>query len=353
MQTALYWLLAFFVFGLLIFVHEMGHYLTARACHVKIYEFSIGMGPKMITYESKKTGIKYSIGVFLFGGYVSMAGEDEESDDPNAFSRKPAWQRFIIAAAGGVVNLLFGFLLVLLCVALSGSALGSTRVANPYPHTPQYEDVTVIPAADSGIMAGDIILAVDGKRVHIADELSYEIMHNGNAEIPLTIRRGDETLTLNVKFATKEESGITYAIPGFVVQAEERNVGSVLHHALHRSLSTVKMIWDSLFDLIRGRYGMEAVSGPIGVAGALSDAAAANFLNFLYLVAVISVNLGVVNLLPLPALDGGRLLFLLFEMIARRPVPVKYEGIIHFVGLILLLLLMVAITFKDLVSLFS
>lgn len=344
----LYWILAFLIFSLLIFIHEMGHYLTARLCGVTIEEFSIGMGPKMLTYTSRKTGIKYSLGIFLFGGYVSMAGEDEESDDPNAFSRKAAWKRFLITASGALMNLLFGFLLVLILV-LSSGPLGSNRIA-AYPEEAPYD----ISSADSGLQAGDELLSINGKRVHIAADLSYEILHEGgNGAVPVTIRRDGQEMTLSVIFPAVEVSGIQYGQADFYVQADARNVGSILYHTFYRSCSTVKMIWDSLIDLVRGQYGFEAVSGPIGVADAMSEAAEAGFLQLLYLTAVISINLGVFNLLPLPALDGGRLVFLLIEMIGRHPVPVRYEGLVHFVGLMLMLGLMVVITFKDLFTLFT
>lgn len=348
-MTVLYWIVAILVFGFLIFVHEMGHYLTARLFHVKIYEFSIGMGPKLLSYTSKKTGIKYSLGMFFFGGYVSMAGEDEESDEPDALCKKAAWKRFIIVAAGACVNLLVGFTLVLSLVVGSAS-LGSNRI-HSYPTPAEGEEKTVS-SYDSGLRPGDTVLRINGKRVHIAADLSYEIMHEGAEEIPVTILRGGQEMTLSVRFPTVTQSGVTFGVPDFYVQADEKDVGNVLRHTFYRSVSTVKMIWDSLFDLVRGRYGMDAVSGPIGVAGAISDAAATDIWQLIYLMAVISINLGVVNLLPLPALDGGRLVFLLIEMIFRRPVPQKYEALVHFVGIILWLALMVLVTFKDIISFF-
>ena len=166
-MNALYWLIALLVFSLLIFFHELGHYLTARMFGVKINEFSIGMGPKMLTYTSQKTGIKYSLGVFLIGGYVSMAGEDEESEDPNAISRKPAWQRFIVVAAGAVMNLLLGFVLIFSMV-LSLPVLTGTTVAAHYE-----SDKLPFSSADYGLRAGDTIVAVNGTRVHIGYDLMY------------------------------------------------------------------------------------------------------------------------------------------------------------------------------------
>lgn len=348
-MSLLYWLVAVLVFGLLIFIHELGHFITARIFGVTVYEFSIGMGPAMITYTSKKTNIKYALRVFPLGGYVSMAGEDEESDDPNAFDKKPSWQRFIVTAAGGVVNLLFGALLTL-AVVLASAPLGSTAI-HSYPEQSNHE----ISSEESGLRPGDVILAVNGSRVHVVNDLAYEIMHDaGQGPVDVRILRDGEEMTLSVTFPTAVSSGTRVGLLDFYVQAEEMTFGNVLKHTFYRSLSTVKMVWESLIDLVSGRYGMEAVSGPVGVAGAISDAAATDIVQLLYLVAIISINLGVVNLLPLPALDGGRLFFLLFEMIARRPVLAKkHEALIHGIGIMLLLGFMIIVTFKDIFSFFG
>ncbi|MBQ8859683.1 MAG: RIP metalloprotease RseP [Clostridia bacterium] len=347
----LYWLLAFLVFSVLIFVHELGHYLTARLFHVKIEEFSIGMGPKMLTYTSKKTGIKYSLGVFFFGGYVSMAGEDEESDDPNALSKKAAWKRFIIVAAGAVMNFLFGAILMFALV-LSSGPLGSNRIAEFRPDS-FYEQNGFTTASSEVLQAGDEILAVNGHAVHIANDVSYEIMHEGGEEIPVTVLRDGVKMTLSVTFPSVTEGKMSLGVPDFYVEAEKSTPLNLLRHTFFRCTSTVKMVYDGLFDMLGGKYGMEGVSGPIGVADAISTAAETDILQLLYLTVVISINLGVVNLLPLPALDGGRLVFILIEMIFRRPVPQKYEAIVHFVGIILLLGLTVLIAFKDIFTLFS
>ena len=346
-MEALYWLIAFLIFSLLIFVHELGHYLTARLFHVKINEFSIGMGPKMLTYTSKKTGIKYSLGIFLIGGYVSMAGEDEESNEPDAISKKPAWQRFIVVSAGAVMNLILGVILIFSMV-LSMPVLTSNTVAAHY-------DSEKLPfsSADYGLTAGDTIVAVNGTRVYIGYDMMYEISHDGIEECAITVLRDGKELTLTVCFPTYTDQGVLFAYPDFLPATEAKTVGNVLKHTLCYSKTTAKLIWESLIDLIGGRYGMEAVSGPIGAAGAISEAASTDLRQTLLLAAMISINLGIFNLFPIPALDGGRLAFILFEMIFRRPVPQKYEGLVHFIGFVLLMGLMVLILFKDIVSLFS
>ena len=350
-MKALSWLFAILVFSALIFIHELGHYLTARLFHVKIHEFSIGMGPKMLTYTSKKTGIKYSIGVFLFGGYVSMAGEDEESDDPDALSKKPAWQRLIIVAAGAVMNLLLGFVLIL-SIVLGSETLPSNTIAQ-YPDEAWFEKNELTSSAEYGLQAGDTILAINGTRVHIGYDMIYEIMHDGAEECAVTVLRDGQEMTLSVRFPSSSEEGVAFGITDFYTGVDEKNFANVLRHTFYRSTTTVKMIWESVVDLFRGRYGMEAVSGPVGVAGAISEAASTDVWQTVLLSAVISINIGLFNLFPIPALDGGRLVFILFEMIFRRPVPAKYEGLIHFIGFVILMGLMVLILFKDIFTLFS
>lgn len=342
-STVLYILLAIFIFGVLIFVHEGGHYLFARLFHVSIREFSIGMGPKLLTRTSKKTGIAYSLRLFPIGGFVNMVGEDEETDDPNAFNRKKVWQRIIIVCAGALINILLGVIITsaLICAK---PVLGSTVVA---------EFVDGAASQEKGLEIGDEIIKVDNHRVHIADELVYEIMRLGIEPVDLTVLRNGETVVIeNVQFPIISESGTAFGDRDFLVYAEDVNAGTLVKHCFYRSSYTVRMIWESLFDLVTGRYGIQAVSGPVGVTEALTEAAQTSSFNFLYLVAVITINLGVVNLLPLPALDGGRLVFLIIEGIRRKPVKPEIEGYVHFAGMALLMLLMVIICVKDVVGLF-
>ena len=349
-MNLLYILLALLAFGVMIFLHECGHFLTARLFGVTVKEFSMGMGPCLVSYTAKKSGTVYKLCAFPIGGYVSMAGEDEESDDPNALGKKPAWQRLIIMATGGLVNLLFGFLVMLLCVALvSGSSLTTPKIAS----FPTREDGRVTKSYAAGLREGDVILSVDGRQIHIGGELDYEIMRRGIEPVTLVVLRdGRELIFKDFSFPTYEENDQLLGGRDFYLATEEGSLGAVLRHAFYRSTMTVRMVWESLFDLITGRFGLEAVSGPVGVTGAMVETAKTGIENFLYLVAVISLNLGVVNLFPLPALDGGRILFLLISMAIRRPIPEKVEGIVHFVGILLLFSLMILITGKDIINLF-
>ncbi|MGN1346120.1 MAG: M50 family metallopeptidase [Eubacteriales bacterium] len=342
-----YIVIALLIFGFLIFIHEMGHFMTARAFGVSIREFSIGMGPKLVSRRSKKTGIQYSLRALPIGGFVSMVGEDEESDDENAFYRKPVWQRIIITAAGALMNIVVGVLVMSILVAAQ-DVLPSNVIGAFVEH----EDGSSNDTYAAGLRVGDEIVEVEGTRVHIANETVYEIMRLGIEPLDITVLRNGEKITFeDVVFPTIVEGGTRYGVVDFKVNPEEKTPVTVLKHAVYRSASTIKMIWESLYDLVRGRYGVENVSGPVGVTKALGEAAESGLSDLVYLTVVISMNLGVMNLLPLPALDGGRLLFQLIELIRRKPVRPEIEGYVHFAGMVLLMILMVVVAVKDIFTL--
>ena len=341
MSTPLIVIIAVLVFGFLIFIHEFGHFITARIFKVKINEFSIGMGPSLLWYDSKKTGIRYKLAMFPLGGYVAMAGEDDESDDPNSFDKKPAWQRFIITFAGAFVNIVFGFIVMIIVSSLVN--IGTTKI-----HSFQEGSTS-----NEALMAGDEILEIEGRRVKIADELAYEIMRHGNEPVDiLVLRDGVEVLLPDVSFPKSEESGQVFGTVDFVIYGiKDKGIGDVLSYSFSKSWLMLRMCWESIIDLITGRYTLAAVSGPVGISGAIGDAAASGIIPLLNIVVIISINLGFMNLLPIPALDGGRLLTVLIEMITRKRIPKKIEGLINGVGLMLLLLLSFVIMIKDVVGL--
>lgn len=344
-------LIAVLMFGVLIFVHELGHFLAARAFGIKIYEFSIGMGPKLLWYDSKKSGIRYKVCMIPLGGYVSMAAEGmddaAESDDPRAITNQKPWKRFIVMAAGGVVNLFVGFLLMLAVVI--ASPMGSTVVAEHAADLPE----GLVSTSEYGLSEGDEIVSVGGKRIHTMMELDYEIMRRGIEPVEVVVLRDDnkdgtaEEVPLTITFLTEETSGQLVGVRDFSVYAKKKTLGSVLSDTLFRGLCSVRMVWESLFDLITGRYGMDAVSGPIGITETVSETVSYGLVPLLYLVALISINLGVVNLFPLPALDGGRLVFVLIEMITKKAVPRHVEATIHTVGLFALLALSLFVAVVD------
>ena len=346
-------LLAIFAFGFLIFIHEGGHFIFARIFGVTVNEFAIGMGPRLISRKSPRSGITYSLRVLPFGGFVAMAGEDDESEDENAFYKKSVWKRIVITAAGAAVNILMG-VIVMTALVFSSETLGSTTVGEFI----EYENATVSSKAQ-GLMLDDRITHINKTRVFTANDLHYELTRQGVLPVDITVVRDGESITIeDVTFPQTEEAGTVFGLRDFKVYAAEKTFGNCLVHAGVRSFSTIKMVYDSLYDLITGRYSVESVSGPIGVTEVLSNSlseaptkkeAAADFI---YLVGFLSINLGVMNLLPFPALDGGRIVFQLFELIFRRPVPVKVEGFVNFLGFAVLMLLIVIVTCKDVAGLF-
>lgn len=351
-MTAVYIIVALLIFGLLIMIHEFGHYIVARLCGVYIEEFSIGMGPKLFQRKMKKQGTLLSLRALPIGGYVSMKGEDEDEDAPDSFSRKKVWQRMLIVVAGATMNLILGFLIVFVIVC-SSEHLASTTVHS------FFDDATS--NAVGGLEVGDTILSVGEVRVYTGEELTYEIMNQGHEPLTLTVLRGGEELVLeHVLFPQFEDQGIVFGDSDFYLLAlAEPTLGQLLRTAWHRSVSLVKMVWDSLVNLVTGRYSVQSLSSPIGVTAAVKDTitqsgwTGAQIVQYvLYITAVISMNLGVFNLLPFPALDGGRFFFLAVEGIIRRPISREIEGRIHFVGIVLLMILMLFVVGKDIIGLF-
>lgn len=341
-MIVLYILIAILIFGFLIFIHELGHFLFAKKYGVAITEFSLGMGPKIFSKKGKD-GIDYSLRLFPIGGFVSMVGESEESDNPNSFNKKPAYQRFIITLAGAVMNLLVGVIIMVILTS-TNQRFGTTKIG----------EFTNDSTSSQYLMLEDEIIKVGNTRVHTASELNYEIMRKGYEPISLTIiRDGHEIVIDNVEFPTITNEGIVFGTTDFFVYGEEKTFYNVIKNSYFSCKSTIKMIWDSLYDLVSGRYGMEQVSGPIGVTGAITNAAKTSTYSLFYLVVVISMNLGIFNLLPIPALDGCSLLLLLIEMIARKPIPQKIEYGIKAIGFILLMGFAVIISFKDIIFLFK
>lgn len=339
-------IVAILIFGFLILIHEFGHYIMARTFKVGINEFAIGMGPKLLTKTSKKTGIAYSLRALPIGGFVSMVGEDEDNEAKNSLNKKPVWQRFFIMVAGSVMNLLFGFILVGILVAMTANSLGSTTVAQ-LSESAQTESI---------LQVGDRIISINGEKVYTSYDLSYTMYRDGKESNTVKVIRNGKEITLKgiTFYETKtDEEGNEYQALIFRVEREKFGIGTFFKHVFNRSFTTVEMIWESVIDLISGRYGLDQMSGPIGITNEIGNAAKAGDggKTLINLTAIIALNLGVMNLLPLPALDGGRILFLIIEGIRRKPLKREVEGYIHFAGMVLLLLLMLFISFKDVLKL--
>ncbi|MBE6531199.1 MAG: RIP metalloprotease RseP [Ruminococcaceae bacterium] len=340
--TFLYILVALLVFGLLIFIHEGGHFIAARICKVTVKEFAIGMGPKIFSWTSKKSGTHYRLRLLPIGGFVSMAGEDEESDDPNAFCNKSVPKRMFIVIAGAFMNILLGFILMVVLV-VSQRTLLSNQIG-------QFNENSI---SSEWLMVGDTVTKVDGVSVHTGNEVVYEIMNSGDEPIDIVvIRNGEKVVVEDVLFPNFEESGVVFGECDFRMYADKPTVLNYVKHAYFRSISTIKMVYDSLFNLVSGKYGMEAVSGPVGVTEVVGEAAKSGISTLIYVVTVISINLGVFNLIPFPALDGGRFVFLAIEGVRGKPIDRRIEGYVNFVGIMILFAFMALVTFKDIIKIF-
>ena len=334
----MYILIAILVFGFMIFIHELGHFIFAKKFKVAINEFSIGMGPKIFSRKGKD-GVIYSLRVLPIGGFVAMEGEDDESNHPDAFTKKAPWKRFIIVIAGATMNILVS-ILIFFIITLCTPRFGTTII---------YDFGKDAISDDTGLMKNDEIIEINGTNVYTAGDLSYEINMNGGAPVTVTVIRNGEEITIsNVIFPSYEVQGTTFGAPDFTVYGEGRSFSSVMKNTFHTCKYSVKSVWDSIGGLITGKYGLEQVSGPVGITAAKTSAE-----SFFYLVALIGMNLGIMNLLPIPALDGGTLLLTFIEMITKKKLPPRIENGIRAVGFALLMLLAIVLIFKDTIFLIN
>ena len=384
-------LVALLTFGLIIFIHELGHFIVARLMKVKVNEFSMGMGPVLLKFGKK--GTVYSLRLFPFGGFCAMEGEDQGAPMPQAlggngmhpetqkedlmleqqpdvkrkkntegpFYSKKVWRRFLIVVAGAVMNLLLGFVVLVVNLAVCTEPMSNGKTAYPSTQIADFYENAL--SQQTGLAIGDEIVSINGKRVITDRDLSMLLQSDEDGVFDMTvIRNGQKTELAGVTFQLlpNRETGKNTLVYDFKVLAVEQTIGSTLQYAAKLEVSFGIMVWRSLADLVSGKYGLNDLSGPVGTMDVIGDAVAGingpdwreGLSRFLFLLALITINVGIFNLLPLPALDGGRLVFLVIEGIIRKPVPQKIEGVIHAVGMILLLLLMAIVTFSDITKLF-
>ena len=332
--------MAILLFLILIIIHEFGHFISAKLLGVRVNEFAVGFGPKIFSRQGKET--KYSFNLIPLGGYCAMEGEDETSSDEKAFCNKAPWRRFLIVVMGAVFNLLLGLIIVAIILAPS-EAFYTTTIG-------RFEENAV--SVNSGLQIDDTIIAVDGRRIIAINDLSYAFTNVKDSKIDITVKRDGKKVELkDVEFASEKVQGMDVLTIDFAVYGQKKTVGSYITNTVKTAASYSVVIWRSLVDLLSGKYGISQVSGPVGVTVALADMAKQNLASLLPMMAFISINLGIFNLLPIPALDGGRLMFILYEMIFRKPVPQKFESLVHTVGFVLLFGFMILIVAKDILGL--
>lgn len=344
------------VFGIIIMIHELGHFLAAKLSKVKVYEFNIGMGPIIWASHKKKhehgtevisadqnEATRYAIRALPIGGSVSMAGEDESSNDQDAFCNKPIWKRFIILVAGAAMNLLLG-LVILICIFATVKVI-PTRVIATFRENAASEQ--------GGLHVGDEILRVNGRTAFVAQDVIQGILSDDDGVVDFVVRRDGQKMALpGVAFDTIVDENARKLDIDFYLKGEPNSIRNTLQYSVNYGLFLGRMIWVSVGDLIFGRVGFDQLSGPIGVGEALGQAASRGMADLFMLVAFLTINVGIFNLLPFPALDGGRLVFLLVEGVIRRPVPAQYERAIHAVGLFFLFGLMFIVAISDILNLF-
>ena len=333
-------LIAILFFELIIIIHEGGHFVAARLMKIKVNEFSIGMGPKIFSFTKGAT--KYSLRWILFGGYCAMEGEDKDSEESGSFSKKSVGARLFVVAAGAVMNLILGFLIIV-CIVSSGDLIGTPTVA-------KFDENAV--SAASGLQAVDTIKSIDGMRVYTATDVETGLSRSPDGNVQMVVERNGEDVSLDVTFAMQEYEGRQFINMDFWLLGKEKTVGGVLQSSCGMFVSYVRMIFLSVADLLSGRYGLSDLSGPVGTVSVVSTAVKTSVTSMLRIMALLTVNVGLFNLFPIPALDGWRFFILLGEGIFKKKLPPKWEYAINAAGLVVLLGIMVIVTFSDVTKLF-
>ena len=342
------------MFSVLIFVHELGHFIAAKASGVQVNEFSMFMGPAIFKKQGKET--LYTIRCIPIGGYCAMEGEDEDTDNPRSFQKAAWWKRLIILVSGAAMNFLLGIILFLI-IALPAQRLTTTTVD-------QLTDCYQYTAA-TGLQSGDRILEVDGEPVFVAADVNFLMNYSGGDTHDFVVERNGQRHEIHgMKLHDcKDSKGNDIQHFGFSLRIQEATFADKVVYAWNMTIDNVRQVRLSLTMLFTGKAGVKDMMGPVGIVDTMTEVATESptwldaFMNILYFGAFIAVNLGVMNLLPIPALDGGRVVGLLLttgiEKITKKKLDPKYEGYVHGVGMILLLGLMAIIMFKDVFMIFK
>ena len=340
-------IIAILIFSLLIIFHELGHFLLAKKNGIRVNEFCLGLGPTVVGFTKGET--KYSLHLLPFGGACMMEGEDAESDDERAFGKKSVWARISVVAAGPIFNFIMAlvFSIILIgCVAYDKPILSG--VMEGYP------------AEEAGIEAGDTIVKLNHKSIHFWREINFYLYSHPGEELKVTYEREGERYETTLTPKYDEENGAYYA--GFYGGGEKTkgNVIETLQYGVYYVKYWIDVTFESLKMLVTGQVGVQDMSGPVGIVKTIGDTYEQSkasgvfyiFVNMLNISILLSANLGVMNLLPIPALDGGRLVFLIIEAIRGKKIDPDKEGMVHFIGMACLMLLMVVVMFSDIRKLF-
>ena len=347
-MTILYILIAILLFGVLIIVHELGHFAVAKACGVRVDEFAVGMGPAI--FKKQKGETTYSLRCIPFGGFCAMAGEDEESNDPRAFTNQAAWKRAIILAAGSFMNFVLGFVIV---ACLYANAQGfRVPVLDGFIDGCPYE-------SSEGLQQGDRFYSIDGHRIYQYYDVSDFLSKGDGSYDIVVVRDGKKVALKDFELVPISYEGYENKMYGFLFGVQNATFGAKIENTWNTCMEFGRIVWLSLSELVSGNVGVKDMTGPVGIVdmmaetGEKAESVSDALFSIFYLGAFIAVNLAVMNMLPIPALDGGRVFLLIvtciIEAITRKKLNPKYEGYIHAAGMVLLLALMAFVMFNDIV----
>lgn len=350
----MYIIIAIIIFGILIAIHEFGHFTAAKLCGVKVEEFAIGMGPAL--FKKQKGETVYALRILPIGGFCAMAGEDEESDDPRAFTNQGFWKKFVILCAGSFMNLVLGIVLILIMYA--GAQAFVTPTIDHFMDGCPYEGT-------EAMQAGDTFYSIDGQRIYLVSDVSSFLMRGDGVYDIVMLRDGEKVELKDFALTTKTYAEYANDGPkyGFVFGYTEATFGTKLEYTWNTTLEFSRLVWLGLGDLINGKVGLKDMSGPVGIVDMMNEVgqqaestkAAAD--NLLYISAFIAVNLAIMNMLPIPALDGGRVFLMIvtviIEAVSHKKLDPKYEGYIHLGGMVLLLGLMALVMYNDITKLIT
>ena len=356
---------ALVVFSAVIAIHEFGHFTVAKLCGIQVNEFSIGMGPAL--WKKIYKGTQYSLRALPVGGYVALEGEESpesqqaeaarderETEDTNPvppeqrtgipLNEAPVWQRVLVMVAGAFMNFVLGFVVLVILVAAQEGAITSKTIYS-------IEDDAL--CGQTGLQAGDEIVAVNGRRCFVANDILYELVRTEAYRADFTVKRDGRRVELpDVQFDTwQDDDGQTHMTLGFTVYGIKKTPLNVLKEAWNSTLYYGRIVFTSLADLVRGRESINNLSGPVGIVTAIGQAASYGWQDLLELLALITINLGVFNLLPFPALDGGKVVFLIIEGVTGHAVPEKLQGTLTMAAFALLFGLMLFATYNDIIRL--
>ena len=342
-------IIAILAFGVLVGIHEFGHFVAAKSLGVKVNEFSIGMGPAIFKREKGET--LYALRCLPIGGYCAMEGEDEETDDPRCFTKQSSWKKIVILSAGSFMNFLLGLVLVL--IIFSQAAGFNAPVISGFTENNPYEGV-------DGLQVGDEIYSVDGHRIYFTGNFNLYLNRGADTNYDIVVIRDGERVELNdfkLEPYEQEDGSMLY---GLRFSVDPPTLGNVLKYSWYTTIDFVRQVWIALSDLVGGLVGLDDMAGVVGIVDMINDVGSetaesqgigAALSDIAYLVAFIAVNLAVMNMLPIPALDGGRVLFVLINaivhLVSRRRIPARYEGYVHTAGFVLLIGLMVVVMYND------